>query len=449
MIVSTWTRTEVRALRRAALRMTQEAFAESLGYKVETIQKWERKTSPPRAVRGDSAESLDTAYAKLKPAQRERFWSEINRVQPCASGHPVLSGATAAVISVSPDCTQPRAGAWEDDGDVKRRDFGKLAIAAGAAALVPDAPVKIGMGDVHRLLQGVDALEQEDQRAGGAALVDFAVEQLGRAQWMLDNCAYDTPTGNAFTSATGELAVLTGWLAYDADRHRLARRCYSDAMALATESDNADLIAHTCLYAANQSIALARAGEGSPHKAMTLIDRARDLMRGRPPGRMHALIAVREAQAQGVLGRRMEFGRAIATAWREMDNAAQYEPRDECPQWIRFVSHSEISGLEARGYGDLGDAARSVELYTAAAAEQSGTRNATNLKAWSAAARVSTGDVRGAVEEGLPVLEWLSQVSSTRTLRVLDPVRRAVDEGPVGADFRDHFDALSQKAITA
>ncbi|WP_282775782.1 hypothetical protein [Nocardia sp. CC201C] len=447
MIVSKWTATEVKTLRKVALRMTQAQFADDLGWDVKTIQKWEQRATVDRPVVGESAESLDTALARLDPVQLERFRLALAAAPRVADGHPGRDGIEpVGAVSESPSAGELGMYAWEVDDDVRRREFGKLA-ALGAVTMLAGEHDRLGASDVRRLLHGVDTLEHEDQLSGGAALVDFAVEQLARAKHKLDTCAYDTATGDAFTSATGQLAVLAGWLAYDADRHPLARRCYADALALGTEADDADLIAHTCLYAANQSIALSRAGAGSPYHALKLVHRARDLMRGRPPGRIHALIAIREAQAYGVVGDHTAFGRTLATAWREMDAAAQYEPIDECPQWLRFVSHSEIAGHEARGYGDLGETSRSVELYSAAAAEQTSPRNAMNLHAWSAASRAQVGDVTGAVAEGLPVLASLGEVSSTRTLRVLEPVRRTVEPLAVGSEFCGRFDALAQKAI--
>ncbi|PPJ22152.1 hypothetical protein C5E45_29620 [Nocardia nova] len=448
MIVSTWTKAEVRALRQAALRMTQEEFAEFVGFKVETVQKWEQKATTDRPVRGRSAEALDTVYQRLSYAQEQRFWIHLHGARPATNWHPVLSGAAPVLASSNtPGSTESGAVEREVDEEVRRRDFGKLA-ATGAVAFLSGDHARIGMSDAHRLLAAVDTLEQQDQHTGGAELVDFALGQLERAKHTLHISTYDSKTGVAFTSATGELAVLTGWLAYDADRHRLAQRCFADAMALGTEADNDDLIADTCLCAANQSIALARAGKGSPHKALQLVGRARDLMRGRPPGRIHALIAVREAQAEAALGDRIAFGRAIATAWREMDHAAQFEAIEDCPQWLRFVNHAEIGGHEARGYGDVGDLPRSLELYTIAADQQAGTRNAINLRAWIATTRAQMGDVAGALETGTPVITDLSTVASTRTLRVLEPVRRAADDMAAGDTFRHQFDALTQKAIT-
>ncbi|MBF6202610.1 hypothetical protein IU483_00575 [Streptomyces gardneri] len=451
MIVSTWTRKEVRALREVALRMTQEEFAEKVGFQTATVQKWEQKTTAERPVKGRSAEALDTIYSNLDPAQRERFWHQLAAAPSQIDRHPVLSD-TETDPSKPANCGDDTPGVqvWEVDDDVKRREFNKLAAASTVAIFAPDSSGRIGMSDVQRLFDDVDALDQEDQRTGGTRLVGLAVEKLTHALDRLETGAFDSTTGSAFTRATGELAVLAGWLAYDADRHPLARRCFADAMALGTEANDDDLIAHTCLYAANQSYTLARSGlGGSPHKALQLSDRARGLMRGRPPSRIHALIAVRDAQAYGLLGDRMAFGRAIATAWRELDHAMQFEPLEEVPQWLRFVTYSEIADHEARGYADLGDLRRSVELYAAAVERPAGMRNATIVRAWSAATRARLGDISGALEHGFPALMDLSAIASTRTLRRLEPVRTAVDRLPAGGEFRDMYDSLTQKAVTA
>ncbi|MFF3570019.1 helix-turn-helix domain-containing protein [Nocardia jiangxiensis] len=67
MVVSQWTRCEVRALRVVALRLTQEKFAERVGYSAAAVGKWERATSE-RPVRGESAQDLDTLLAQRTKA---------------------------------------------------------------------------------------------------------------------------------------------------------------------------------------------------------------------------------------------------------------------------------------------------------------------------------------------------------------------------------------------
>ncbi|MGY4101580.1 helix-turn-helix domain-containing protein [Nocardia sp. R16R-3T] len=447
MIVTDWTGVEVKALWRVALRMTQEEFAEQLGYQPVTVRKWQRATAE-RPVRGKSAHDLDTTLAGLNQEQAERFWSAVKAARPLNFVHPGVHETDGSDGALG-------IYAWEVDGDVRRREFGRLSAMAGAATVLGSwditAAHQLGLSDARRLLDRVDELEQEDQRAGGAQLVSYAIEGLARAKNRLETCEFDLAAGDAYACATGELAVMTGWLAFDADMQPLARRCYSDAMALAGQADDPDLIAHTCLYAANQSIALSASGQASPHHALKLIDRARHLMRGRPPGRIHALIAIRQAQAAALLEDRSAFGRAIATAWREVDQAVEHEPLEECPPWLRFVNHAEVSGHEARGYGRVGQHAKAVELLEAAAGERTSVRNTINARAWLASARAAAGDVNGALDEAFPVLDDLgSKISSPRTLKVLEQVRHVSIALPRGADFDHQFDALTkQTAITA
>lgn len=442
MIVSTWTKREVRALRKSALRLTQEKFAERVGYSAAAVGKWEQATKE-RPVRGSSAQDLDTVLANLDAAQLARFEEALSGDDETAKSSLAPPGDAIARFRDT------------QESDVKRRDFGRVAVATAVAAALPTNHMRIGHDDVQRLLSEVMDLDEQDQRAGGTSLVGRAVRELEQARELLDTCAFDARTGNAFTAATGELAVLAGWLAYDSDLHVLARRCYADALALGAEADDNILQAHTCLYAANQASSLARPNQvtasdrtGSPYKALQLTDRARDLVRGLPAGRIHALVGLREAQAYALLGDRSAFGRAIAMAWRELDHAMQFEPLDEVPQWLRFVTPSEVADTEARGYADMGDLRRSIDLYSTAVEHPASARNSTIVRAWSAATRARAGDVTGALEHGLPALQSLSSVSSTRILRRLEPVRTAVAVSRAGTEFCDMYDILSRKALT-
>ncbi|WP_039827298.1 hypothetical protein [Nocardia testacea] len=430
MTVSRWTSTEVRALRVAALRETQEEFAERAGYMLPTIKKWHRATWD-KPVRGRSAEALDTMLRELDDEQRARFDTETAAVGDATPHDAEVVGRSSTVLGTY---------AWEVDSDVRRREFGKLATAVTASAIGWQFGEHLGHSDAQRLLAAVGELEEKDRQVGGGALVRFALDQLEHAKHTLDTASYDTATGHAFASATGHLAVLTGWLAHDSDRHMVARRCYAEALSLASEAGDEDLIVHTCLNAANQSIDLARRGQGSPHYALKLIDRARTLAGGRPPGGIHALIAGREAQARGLLGDRVGFGRAVSTAWREIEHAISYESLEECPTWLWFVTPAEIRGHEARGYGEIGEVRKSIELLYAASAEERGARNAVSDRAHTAVAHLRMGDIQSALSLGTAALTELENVTSGRTLRVLAPIR-TVDH-PAAEDFRDRFASL-------
>lgn len=429
MIVSKWTGVEVKALRIAALRMTQDDFAAKVGYEPPTIRKWE-KTTADRPVRGKSAQDLDSQLARLNDQQAQRF--------------------RAAVADDNLAMTA-RYMPWEVEGDeVKRREFGVMlgtAIALPALDSAPK-PSRLGIAEANRLAANVEDFARREQTVGGAALVQTAVDELEWAKAALETCAFDEQAGTAFMRAAGELATIAGWLAFDAEMHLLARRCYADGFALANQAGDDGLTVHICLNAAHQAITLSRTGRGNPYRALGLIGRAQDLSRGRPPSRIHALMAIREAQAYGVLGDRARFGRAVATAWRELDFALEHESPDECPRWLRFVTTTEIRSHEARGVGDLGDLEKAATLSAGLALEQAGARNAANYRAGWAAALANVGDIEAATAQGVSVLTDLErEISSTRTLKLLAPVCDAV-EG-YSDEFRQRFDVLARKVITA
>ncbi|WP_157106463.1 hypothetical protein [Nocardia arthritidis] len=446
MIVNKWTKVEVKALRSAALRLTQEQFAERTGFQVATIRKWERATAD-KPVRNDSASALDTELARLTDEQRARFRAEVHDLRdaaiPLARQRLTDAGGDSLVVG-------GQHSTAETEVDVKRRKFGML---MGAALLAASgdgdaAPARIGVADARRLDDFAAYLCRREQEIGGAALVQDAVQALEAAKRLLDTCAFSENAGRAFMSATGELATIAGWLAYDSELYPVARRCYADAFGLANQAGNDVLTVHVCMNAALLAVSRERSGEANPHHALNLADRARELTRGDAPGRIHALIATREAQAFGILGDRAAFGKAIATAWRELDFALDHEAHEECPSWLRFVSNSEIKYHEACVYGHFGDYAKSADLHAGLALEQAGARNSACYRAGSATALVEAGDIDAAVEQGISVLADLEgSVSSIRTLRRLESVRM-VAEGRYD-EFTTRFDELAGKVVTA
>lgn len=436
MIVEVWTAAQVKALRVSALRETQEQFARRIGWQPSTVRKWER-ASTDRPISGDRAAALDEALARLNTAQLQRFTAALalDRTAPV-----VHSGEAVGHTST-----------MEED-DVRRRELGRLAAVAAAALPVWEHGIqpRIGREDVRRLTVLVDELLATDQRVGGGTLVDTATDMLHRTMALLETCTFDEQTGRNFLSAAGNLAVAAGWLAYDADRQELARRCYADALSLGSAADDTDLTVHACLNIALQAVAAARKGHGSPSYALTMIGRARSLVSGHPPSRLHALIAAREAGAYALIGDHFGFARAISTAWREMDAAGHLEPLAGCPTWLHFVAPVEIRGHEALALSDIGHHSRAIELFELACGEHASPRNTANNRAWTAAARARTGDITGALDEGLQVLTQLEQsVASPRTLRALAPVYTAARNSPQGEEFGARYSTLAAMKVIA
>lgn len=425
MVVSVWTKREVRALRKGALRLTQEKFGERVGYSTAAVSKWETATKA-RPVRGDSAQDLDTVLAQLDESQRARFEESLTEDDDASSSSPSPPGAIAWQLDVQ-------------GHEVKRREFGRM-IAAGAVAIALADHPRIGMNDAHHLSEIVDGFIVQDQQQGAGALLNAAEHVYARAQMMLETCDFDQQTGAAFTAATGRMAMRVGWLAYDLDDHGLARRCYADALAMGAQCGDDGLAAHACMTTALQALRLHTPEHPSARHALRLIARVKDLTHGSPPGRIHALAAVREATAHAALGDRPGFARAMGTAWREMDYAIESEPIEQCPTWLRFVTHGEVRFHEAMGYDHLGDE-RAIDGFADVLNHATGPRNRANYLAVLAGALARSGDVPAAVKQGTQVFDVLGRtVSSKRTLTEMKPIRAAT--GDRFRDFNDLYDAM-------
>ncbi|WP_433566864.1 helix-turn-helix domain-containing protein [Nocardia sp. CA-151230] len=422
MIVGDWTCTEVKALREA-LRQTQEEFAETLGYTIHAVQKWENLPAGRKLARLKTVEDMEGQLARLDPVQHERFQSALARLY-------------------SGPLTRDRAAELESEEvvDVNRREFGKVL----AGALMAES-LHIGHGDARRIAVYVNLIEDEARRVGGAPLVRAVVAQSEQALRVLDTVTFgNSEAETIYLSAVGHLAAAASWLAFDSTLLAQARRSANDAFAVANQAGDDDVTVHSCMVRSLETLALAKTGEGSPQYALRLTGLARNLLRGRPPARIHALVATREAQAHAQLGDRERFVRAIAVAWREMEQAADYEPIEQCPVWLQFVSRSEIKFHEARGYERLGDTATAVELFSAM--ERGAGRNAVFYRARKAAILAGGGDLAAAVAEGVQVLDQLEQgLSSPRTITVLEPIRTAADKLPTDEEFCQRFDAVSSK----
>jgi hypothetical protein len=108
------------------------------------------------------------------------------------------------------------------------------------------------------------------------------------------------------------------------------------------------------------------------------------------------------------------------------------------------MNHSEITVHEAKGCLYLGDLATAAALYRRGLNGALGDRNRVNYRAELAASLAVSGDINGAVTEGMAVLPALNEggIKSPRTLAVLRPVRRIAERGHNGKDFCAYYDQI-------
>ena len=135
---------------------------------------------------------------------------------------------------------------------------------------------------------------------------------------------------------------------------------------------------------------------------------------------------------------RHEFNAAIARAWREIDR----DFTDDEPAWLRFVNRSEIAMQEARGRLFLGDPVGAVALHRRSMEASLSARNNANYRAHLTVALAASGDVNGAMMEGVAVLAALDagRIMLPWTLITLEHVRQAATRHHSSDDFCAHYD---------
>jgi hypothetical protein len=189
---------------------------------------------------------------------------------------------------------------------------------------------------------------------------------------------------------------------------------------------------------------LARTGPGREpaRQALRLAFQAQDEGRYLPVPRLHALIALWHASAAALLGDKAAFQKAVAQARRELDRG----PEDEDPpEWLRFVDHAEITGMEAHGWLHLGDPGRSTVLYRQVLASRLSPRNRASYGAGLADALLKQGARQDAITAAMDVLPALEDgVTSTRCLNQLRLVRCAAASTPGAEEFCARFDAAER-----
>jgi transcriptional regulator with XRE-family HTH domain len=351
---------------------------------------------------------------------------------------PLLLGGASTVL-------MPDTDLGEVGMDLDRRGFGSLAAGSAVTALFPGftVPSSVSMPHVRFLQRCEDALWSRDQAVGGAVLLRSGLRQWARARGMLKESSYTDVVGRELLLATGRLGVCVGWLAFDSGQHALSQRLYKEAQALAEEAADPVLTAEVLEQSSLLASYMARMNKKADgvRDGLLLAYRAAEEVRYEPLPRLHALIALRQASAASLMQDKAAFRSGIKRARRELERSPQCDESES----YSFVNEAEIAGFEARGYLNLGEVARSEALYRVALAGELAPRNRAFYGVMLADSLLRQGALKEAITAGVAVLPALvNGVTSIRTIRALDPVRRAAEKA--GAEeFCEHFDTAERE----
>jgi hypothetical protein len=327
-----------------------------------------------------------------------------------------------------------------------RRGFGGLAAGAAAAVILPAAGAPPGVSSSHlRYWQAcADALYVRDRVVGGTALLRPALRQWRLVRRALPGPGIVGEADHQLLATAGDVALCTGWIALDGGRLPLARSLYAQARELAGTSGDTVLAVHSLTNLSMLCAEMAGTGPSQEpaRRALRLAFQAAEEGRYLPMPRLHALIALRRASAASLLGDKAAFLAGISQARREMDRGPH---DDDPPEWLRFVDEAEVTGVEARGYLNLGDASRSALLYRQVLTVRLSARGRADYGTGLANVLLRQGACQDAVtaaEHALLALE--GGVTSIRCLNRLRVVRRAAGNAAGADDFCERFDVIER-----
>jgi hypothetical protein len=366
----------------------------------------------------------------------ERYWLLYKRAFGLASAGRELAQLPVLPLNLGMAHVMLPGEAGAEEEDVDRREFGLAAMGLLAGTLVEPGrvPAAVDASHLHELRSSATAIWTRDRLVGGSAQLREAVTCYTTARAMLDYSSYTSTVGAELQALTSELASCTGFAAHDAGHQPLARTLLTEGAMLAAGDPLLTARAYGLL--ALQSNALAVADAGRAREALRFLDMAEAAARHEPSPRIHALIWMRRAAADGILADDVNARRAIANARRELDRGEH--PAD--PHWTVFVDNTEVTAHEAMARLGQGKPEAAAALFREVLADPDlPPRNRALYTAQLAASLEAAGDRTEAISAGLRVLTAVEgTVRSARVLRELRPVRQAT--GP-GGEFATRFDS--------
>ena len=387
-------RVQFRAARKAA-GFTQEQLAAALYVDRSTVINWERGRHTPLPY-------VWPKLAKLLGITRDQLRAMLT-IEPQPSS--VLVSPASPVQGIALD-------------DMKRRTLMQWGVVTTAAATVGIGPgSSVGLSDVTRLQRSAARLHSLDQQHGGDALWQSAIAQAHEGVQLLEYGTYTESVGQALLTATGQLQICAGWLALDAGQHDVARTCFTDALAMSHQANDAQTETRALANLAYQANLLER-----PREALRYATGAEHTAQNK--ANMPWLAAfpyLRMAIGGSLSGEARVADRSIAQARRVLDRDNDAEPE----AWSSFLSQLEVDGIEGTCALNLNQPARAERLLEQTIAGYAA-KLARNMAAWRvrlARARVDLGEIDGAAIAAHAALDDLEgQVTSWRVSTELDAV---------------------------
>ena len=338
----------------------------------------------------------------------------------------------------------------DDAGDpVFRRNFIDLSLGFGVLLSAPEEkwflsevqysangerPRRVGMRHVERTERLIEQIDSLDHSQGGGALLPHALNGVRAARILLDRSEYGEEVGKRLESATGEMLIKAGWLAYDSGLQQLARHLYAEAFVLGKVSGHNEVTAHALSNMSVQASAL-----GRPKDAVRFAEAAQLHAGSWATPRVRTIFALRQARGLASLGADSACDAARA------ESASHFEegPRDDDPNWIGYLNEEEFATKTGVCLMDLGRVTAADDLLEKGAGNlEHFTRNRSESTILYMRGLLLRREVGQACAIGSRVLPVIFSLSSPRIVNELQKFCEGLREYPSSRAANEFLDSV-------
>ena len=273
-----------------------------------------------------------------------------------------------------------------------------------------------------------------DNRFGGADLLRLSTRFFRNLHDQLGTGRYDPRLERDLHSATGELAEVVGWLAYDAEAHDLCRRMNQESLYFTRLAGDKVVELLTL-----QNSSMHAAAEGRPREALHI---ARSVLEGdyKLSPRVKALFLMRKARALAQSGDESALALLPEIRDRYLNGVS-----DTDPAWAWWIDDRELAWHEAMVQRDLGLASKAIDYFerSVMATPADEIRSQYLHRAYLLQSQVDNNTWDAAEQTARQLIPLSRDVASTRTVVILRSISgELAKRGKVPDGLQEQFSML-------
>ena len=273
------------------------------------------------------------------------------RGNPGVTPRPAVQEILDAALERAPDRVKAQFALLIGEAEGDNRDTGHLESFEESLSVTSNSEIE-GTELLDSIRGHIHEIVALDNRFGGADLIRLSVRFFRNLRDQLGMGSYDPRLERDLHSATGELAEVVGWLAYDAEAHDLCRRMNQESLYFTRLAGDKTIELLTL-----QNSSMHAAAEGRPREALHI---ARSVLEGdyKLSPRIKALFLTRKARALAQSGDESALRLLPEIRDLYLDGVS-----DADPAWAWWIDDRELTWHEAMVQRDLGLSGKAIDHF--------------------------------------------------------------------------------------